>query len=299
MARAAVKAKAKAKQGKPAAQAAKSSARRQGKRRRGHASGGNPNQGLFFVRMRRSAKPVYVGLAVLFAITFAFLGVGSGTSGGLDQLFQGLNIFHRSSNAVSKAQGHIKDHPKDPKGYRDLATAYESKGETASAIGALQQYTNLKPKDAKAWSELGGLQTNQAQTYLAAYQAAYTDRQLAAPSESFLPKGKLGTALGTNEVEKTEAARIDSSVQNLQQQTQLAYTNALTSYQKVTQLTPKSSDAWFQYAQAGQQSGNYAAALTGYKRYLKLNPESTSRTQIEQLIAQLSPAVPVPQKKKK
>ena len=76
MARAAVKAKAKAKQGKPAAQAAKSSARRQGKRRRGHASGGNPNQGLFFVRMRRSAKPVYVGLAVLFAITFAFLGVG-------------------------------------------------------------------------------------------------------------------------------------------------------------------------------------------------------------------------------
>jgi len=293
MARAAVKAKQAAKAaGKPAQKT-----HAHGRRR--HASGGNPNQDLFFMRMRRHAKWVYVLLAVLFAITFAFLGVGSGTSGGLDQLFQGLNIFHRSSNAVSKAQGHIKDHPKDPKGYRDLATAYESKGETASAIGALEQYTNLKPKDAKAWSELGGLQTNQAQTYLAAYQAAYTERQLAAPSESFLPKGKLGTALGTNEVEKTESARIDSSVQNLQQQTQLAYTNALTSYQKVTKLTPTNSDAWFQYAQAGQQSGNYAAALTGYKRYLKLNPESTSRTQIEQLIAQLSPAVPAPQKKKK
>jgi tetratricopeptide (TPR) repeat protein len=297
MARAAVKAKAKAKQGKPAAQAAKGAARRPAKRR-GHASGGNPNQDLFFVRMRRSAKPVYVGLAVLFAITFAFLGVGSGTNG-LDQLFQGLNIFHRGSNAVSKAQGHIRDHPKDPQGYRELATAYEAKGETANAIGALQQYTGLKPKDAKAWSELGGLQTNQAQTYLQGYQAAYADRQLAAPSESFLPKGKLGTALGTNQVEKIAAARTDSTVQSLQQQTQLAYTNALASYKKVTQLTPGSSDAWFQYAQAGQQSGDYAAALTGYKRYLKLNPDSTSRAQIEQLIKQLSPALPAPQKKKK
>jgi tetratricopeptide (TPR) repeat protein len=291
MARAAVKAKAK--QGKPAAQPAKSRPKR-----RGHASGGNPNQDLFFVRMRRSAKPVYVGLAVLFAITFAFLGVGSGTNG-LDQLFQGINIFHRGSNAVSKAQSHIKDHPKDAQGYRDLATAYEAKGETANAIAALQQYTSQKPKDAKAWNELGGMQMSQAQTYLAGYRAAYTDRQLAAPSESFLPKGKLGTALGTNEAEKAEAARLDASVQSFQQQTQLAYTNALTSYQKVTQLTPKSSDAWFQYATAGQQSGNYAAALTGYKRYLKLNPESTSRAQIEQLIKQLSPAVPAPQKKKK
>ena len=117
MARAAVKAKAK--QGKPAAQSAKGAARRPAKRR-GHASGGNPNQDLFFVRMRRSAKPVYVGLAVLFAITFAFLGVGSGTNG-LDQLFQGLNIFHRGSNAVSKAQRAHQGPPEGPR--RDTASS--------------------------------------------------------------------------------------------------------------------------------------------------------------------------------
>src|SRR5436190_9403469 len=122
MARAAVKAKQQAQRAKGGAAANK--ARPHGRRR--HAAGGNPNQDLFFTRLRRKAKWVYVLLAVLFAITFAFLGVGSG-SGGLDQLVSGLNIFGGGGgNSVSKAQSYIKKHPNEGKGYRDLATAYES-----------------------------------------------------------------------------------------------------------------------------------------------------------------------------
>src|SRR5579864_1944787 len=134
MARAAVKAKQQAKQ-----KVVQPAPRRAGKR--GHAAGGNPNQGLFFIRLRRKAKFVYVLLAVLFAITFAFLGVGSGNNGGLDQLFSGLNIFSSSGSSVSKAQKEVKDHPNEAKGYRDLATAYEAKNDNANAISALQQYT--------------------------------------------------------------------------------------------------------------------------------------------------------------
>jgi tetratricopeptide (TPR) repeat protein len=296
MARAAVKAKAK--QGKAGAQPAKTPARRQTKRRRGHAGGGNPNQDLFFMKLRKRAKFVYVILAVLFAVTFAFLGVGSG-SGGLDQLFQGLNIFHRGSNPVSKAQKHIKDHPQDPQGFRELATAYESKGDNGNAISALQQYTSMKPKDVKSLNELAGLQMNQATDYVQQYQAAYQNRQLLTPSQSFLPTGKLGTALGTNQVEQVQAQRADAAVQDLQQRTQLAYNGAVSSYEAVTKLTPNDSNAWFSLAQAAQQAGNYASAVTAYKRYLKLNPESTSRSQIEALIKQLSPAPATPSKKKK
>ena len=294
MARAAVKAKQAS-----SAQAAKPAAKRPQKRR-GHAGGGNPNQQLFFVRMRRSAKPVYVILAVLFAITFAFLGVGSGTNGGLDQLFQGLNIFHRSSNAVSKAQKEIQKSPKDAKGYRDLATAYEAKGENASAISALQQYTAIKKKDAAAWNELAGLQVTQAQTYLTQYQDAAQQKDIAAPSTSFLPTGKLGKALGTNKAEETQAQDLNGVVTNLQQQTQLAFNGAVTSYNEVTKLQPSNSNAWIELAQTAQQAGDYTTALRGYKQYLKLNPDSSSKAQIQQLIKQLSPAVtPAPSKKKK
>src|SRR5690348_14210155 len=122
MARAAVKAK----QGQRAGAAPAKAAPRRARGRKRHASGGNPNQQLFFMRLRRQAKVAYVVLAVLFAITFAFLGVGSGSSG-LDQLFSGLNIFHHGGASVSKAQKEVQKRPTDPKGFRDLATAYESK----------------------------------------------------------------------------------------------------------------------------------------------------------------------------
>src|SRR5437763_6198431 len=194
MARAAVKAKQAQK-----AKGAPQKARQHGRRR--HASGGNQNQQLFFVRMRKSAKPVYVLLAVLFAITFAFLGVGSGGND-LSSLFNNLNIFGGGNGkSVSSAQKEIQKNPNDAKGYRDLATAYESKGDTGNAVTALQQYTNLKSKDAKVWSELAGLQATQAQDYLTQYQNAYQVRQLASPSQAFYPTGKLANALGTNPIE--------------------------------------------------------------------------------------------------
>ena len=52
-----------------------------------------------------------------------------------------------------KALNEVKKHPSRAKGFRDLASAYESKGRTADAINALQQYTTLKPKVSGAWSE--------------------------------------------------------------------------------------------------------------------------------------------------
>jgi cytochrome c-type biogenesis protein CcmH/NrfG len=290
MARAAVKAKQ--------AQKAKAAQKARPHGRRRHAAGGNPNQQLFFMRLRRQAKPVYVILAVLFAVTFAFLGVGSGQGGGLDQLFNNLNIFSSHGTSVSKAQKELQKHPNDPKGYRDLATAYESKGDTANAISALQQYTNVKPKDVKAWSELAGLQATQAQDYLTQYQNAYTIRQLAAPSQAFFPTGKLATALGTNPIESASADSAQTTLNDLQQRVQLAYNGTVSSWQQVTKLQPKNSNAWFQLATAAQTAGNTTAAVAAYRAYLRLNPGSPNAAQIKQLIKQLSPA-PAPPKNKK
>src|SRR5690349_6947261 len=293
MARAAVKAR---QQDKKKAAAQPQRARARGGRRK-HASGGNPNQQLFFVRMRRSAKPIYLVLAVLFAATFAFLGVGSGTNG-LDQLFSGLNIFSSNGTSVSKAQKYVAKHPNDPKGYRDLATAYEAKSDTADAISALQQYTNIKRKDVKALSELGGLQLTQAQDYQTQYQDAYNARQLVSPSTPFMPTGKLATALGSNQVEQAAASQADTALQDLQQKVQLAYQNAVSSFDDAAKLQPGNSNNWIQLASAAQQCGDSKTAVRAYKKYLALNPDSPNATQIKQLIKQLSPA-PAPAKKKK
>jgi hypothetical protein len=236
---------------------------------------------------------------VLFAVTFAFLGVGSGANSGLDQLFSGLNIFGRGGSSVSKALKEVQKRPSDPKGFRDLATAYAAKGDTPNAISALQRYTTLKPKDVKAWSEVAGLQLGQAQDYVSQYQTASQNQQLAAPSQAFRPSGKLGTALGTDPIELAAATTASTATNDLYQRATLAYNGAISSYKALVKLQPANANAQFQLAQAAQTAGDTTTAIAAYKAFLKLNPGSSTAAQVRQLIKQLSPAPTTPAKKSK
>ena len=281
MARAAVKAKQQAR-----AKAQPPKARAHGRRR--HASGGNPNQALFFSRLRRRAKFMYVLLAVLFAATFAFVGVGTGTNSGLDQLFSGIFGGGGGGTSVSKAQKEIKTNP--AKGYRDLATAYEQKNDTTDAVAALESYVALRKKDAGAWSELGGLQLQQAQQFVTQYQQAAAIQQQAAPSQAFLPGGSLGTALGSNPIEQAAAQATGGVTSSAYQSALSAYQSSLTSYKKAAALRPSDANAQFQLATAAQNAGAYATAVSALKRYLALSPGTTQKAQIERLIKQLQAA---------
>jgi tetratricopeptide (TPR) repeat protein len=270
MARAAVKAKQQAK--KAAAQPAKP---RRGRRK--HSGGGNPNQQLFFMKLRRGQKWLYALLAVIFAVGFAGIGVGSGTGGGLDQLYSG--IFGGGGDSVSKAQSEVKKNP--VKGYRDLATAYESKSDTASAITALNSYLKLKPKDANGWSELGGLQLSQARTLATQYQAAQQQSQLADPSAPFQPGGTLATAVGLNAAFQQAAQQASTQASTLYSQATSALSSAVSSYQKVTKLQRRNPTAWQQLASAGENAGNYKLAIKSWHKYLKLYPGSPEKAQVK------------------
>lgn len=284
MARAAVKAK---QQARAKAQPPKR-ARAHGRRK--HAGGGNPNQQLFFMRLRRRQKWLFLVLAIVFAATFAGVGVGSGT-GGLDQLYSG--VFGTGGNPVAKAQGEIA---KDPaKGYRDLAQAYETKGDTASAVTALQSYVAIKKHDAAAFTQLGGLELSQGQTFATAYQQAQQATTLADPGAAFQPTGKLGQLLGTNPAEQFATQQATSQATQLYTQTTGAYSAAMTAYQNAARLQPRNAAAQFELANAAQYAGQYTIELKALKQYLKLNPHSPQRSQIEHAIKQLSP--PAPKKK--
>lgn len=289
MARAAVKAKQRAQ-----AKAQPAKAKQRGRRR--HSGGGDPTQQLFFMRLRRRQKWVYLGLAVIFAVAYAGIGVGSG-SGGLQQLYTGL--FGSGGNPVAKAQAEIKKNPKDPKGYRDLALAYETNSDTTGAISALTSYLKLKKNDAAAWTELGGLQMTQGQSYAAQYQQLQSSAQSSNPSSAFLPGGTLGSALGTNPLDQSSTQPSSSLAQQLYQQAFGAFGQALSSYQKAAKLQPKSAQAQFQVATAAESAFQYTVAVKALKQFLVLDPKSPQRAQIEKAIKQLSPATPTKSTKKK
>ena len=277
MARAAVKAK------QQATAKAQATARARERGRRKHSSGGNPNQQLFFMKLRRRQKWVFVLLAVVFAITFVGVGVGSGSGAGLSQLYTGL--FGGGTGDVSKAKDEIKNN--QTKGYLDLARAYETKGNTAGAISALQSYLAVKKKDANVWGELGGLELSRAQRYATQYQNAQQAAQLADPSQPFQPSGTLATAAGTNPIYSTASQTASTRTTQLYTQATTALGSAVGDYQKVTKLRPKDPTGWQQLATAATNGGNYKLAITGWTNYLKYYPSSPQRASVEKQIKQL------------
>jgi tetratricopeptide (TPR) repeat protein len=277
MARAAVKAKQ---------QATAKSARARERGRRKHSGGGNPNQQLFFMKLRRGQRWVFVLLAVVFAATFVGVGVGSGSGAGLSQLYTGL--FGGGGSDVSKAKDEIKKNP--TKGYLDLAHAYETKGNTAQAISAFQSYLALKKNDATVWGELGGLELSHAQTLATRYQNAQQAAQLADPSQAFQPTGTLSSALGANPVYSQASQQASTQTSQLYTQATSALNSAVSAYRKVTKIRPKDPTGWQQLATAGENSGDYKTAVTGWKNYIKYYPSSPQRSQIEKRIKQLQQA---------
>ena len=275
MARAAVKAKQQAK-----AKAQPPKARARGRKR--HAGGGNPNQQLFFMKLRRGQKWLYALLAVVFAATFAGVGVGSGTNG-LSGLYSGL--FGTGGNAVSKAKNEVKKNP--AKGYRDLATAYETKSDNVQAITALQSYLGIKKKDANGWFELGGLEASQANTYISQYQAAQQSSQLADPSTPFAPSGTLGTAIGTNAAFQQASQAATTQTSTLFQQATTSLNGAMSDYQKAAKLQPKNPTNQEALATAAENAGNAKVAIGAWNRFLKLSPDTPQKKQIEAHVKQL------------
>jgi tetratricopeptide (TPR) repeat protein len=281
MARAAVKAK---QQAEAKTQPAKK--RTQGRKR--HAGGGNPNQQLFFVKLRRSQKWLFALLALVFAVTFAGVGVGSG-GGGLSQLYTGL-FGGGGGNSISKAQEEVK---KDPaKGYRQLATAYETNGQNDQAKQALTSYLAIKKKDANAWSELGSLELADGNQFATQYQSAQAAAQASDPSAPFQPTGTLASAVGTNAAFSQASQQASSAASNLYQQAIGAYGRAVTDYQTAAKLQPHNPAALEVLASTAISAGNVPVAVKSLKTYLKRFPNAADRSRVQAELKQLQKSQP-------
>jgi len=146
---------------------------------------------LFFARLRRHAKWVFVLLALVFALSFVLFGVGSGSTGMGDSLsnFFG-DIFQRSpgGSSVGSLEKKTEENPKDAKAWADLATAQSQKDNLDGAILALTKYSELRPKDGDRLQELGGLYLRRADDFAQQYVAAQTKAQVLEPSATFKPQ---------------------------------------------------------------------------------------------------------------
>src|SRR6266516_6221494 len=153
-----------------AAQAKRKAAKAQPGRRRQAAARRPPTieQTMFFPRLRRQAKWVFLALAFVFAGGFVFFGVGSGSTGLGDLLRGNFNIFgsngsSTNSSAVKSALKKTQAHPKDPNAWNDLATAYQTDGTLTEANKAYEHVLKLRPSDIGALQRVAGFYETKAQ----------------------------------------------------------------------------------------------------------------------------------------
>jgi len=240
---------------------------------------------MFFPRLRRHAKWMFLALAIVFALGFVGFGVGAGGVGFGDII---KNAGGGGGPSVSKAQQKVFDNPKDAQAFRDLATAQQAHGDTDGAIQSLQSYTALRPKDTDALRELASLYLSQASAaqdrlqilqYRAAYLAPGTVR-----SSIFALKGApLTDDPITNAVDSSYQQDISTAASDVQ----TASAQAVDAYKKITRIRPKDPAVQLELAQAAQSAGDAATTIAAYRAFLKLAPQDPTAPEVRRLLKQL------------
>jgi cytochrome c-type biogenesis protein CcmH/NrfG len=248
---------------------------------------------LFFSRLRRHAKVVYVLLAVIFAGGFVFLGVGSG-SGGIGDLLQG-NFFGNggssTSSQISDKQKAIQQHPRNVNLYLDLAGLYQTDNKESQALAALQNAQKIAPRNVDLMNRIAGIYSAQAAREADRYNTLLTAYGQNAASP---PGVDTSTELG-------QAITSDPYTQGLQRQLNEAYTKVTGSYTKAESVyrqaataakgTSGEPTALLQWASAATSANDVNGAITAYERFLKVAPDDTNAPTVRQTLAQLKASV--------
>jgi tetratricopeptide (TPR) repeat protein len=267
-------------------------------RRRHKDSGGQRFEDtLFFNRLRKQAKWVFVFLAVVFGVSFALFGVGSSVGAGLSDIFQGIRGSGSGQASVKDALNATQKNPRSAKAWHDLATAYETDGNVAGAIDAWTTYTNLRPKDVEGWTQLATDYTTQFNNETADAQAAQIDAQ-AAQTTNFgpPPTSPLGQALGNvpDPIGQAISTSANQRFNDALSARQVSANQRVDAYSHVAKLQPREPAAQLQLADAAKDAGNATVAVAAYKKFVKLAPDDNqvpyAKQQIKALQAQLAPA---------
>jgi tetratricopeptide (TPR) repeat protein len=248
---------------------------------------------MFFPKLRRHAKWMFVFLALVFGFGFVLFGVGAGGTG-LGDLFRDNSGGASGTPSVSDARERTQENPKDAQAWRDLATALQLDDQTSASVDALERYTQLKPSDADALRELAGLYLTQAaQEQRRAQQAQL--RGAAISGGGLFGQLQLGEnqTLGTDPITQAVQEQTNKTTSDAYQKAQTAVDSALNAYQRLAAADPNDPSIQFELAQTAQSVGQTQTAIAAYKRFLKLAPDDPSAQLVREQIKQLQkPAQP-------
>lgn len=242
---------------------------------------------LFFQRLRRRAKWIFVFLALVFGLSFVAFGVGSEVPGGVADILQGR--APSVGGDVDELRERTQENPRDAEAWRELSSALQQAGRQDEAIAPLERYTALRPRDTSALSQLATLYLIQASTLRDQLQAAQVNAALANPGESFaLPADSpFGQAFGSMPVSDAVASKASEQLNDLYTRTTRAYEQAKLKYAQLATLQPEDASVQLQLAEAATNSNDLPSAIAAYERFLELAPDDPSAPVVRQELERL------------
>jgi tetratricopeptide (TPR) repeat protein len=247
---------------------------------------------MFFTRLRRHAKWMFVFLALVFGLGFLIFGIGSDQGTGIGDIIRNSGGNPSDGLSVSAAREQLQENPKSADAKRALASALVQDNKPDEAIVYLEQYIQQRPKDQDALRELAGLHLSRA---LAQAQIAQT-AQARASYETFSStfgnpiQPPSGQTLPADPIDQALLSRASETVNTAYGAAQESFRKAEETYDKLVLAAPNDPNVQLELAQAAQQSGNYPKAIAAYEKFLKLAPDDPSASIVKQQIAQLKKA---------
>lgn len=253
-------------------------------------------------RLRSKGKWVFLLLAIVFAVTFVFAGVGTSGPSLLDLLGRNSDssptpTTSGSASAVKKAEAAAKASPKDPQAWIALGQAEVANGDTGRVPEAAKKAAALAPRDAAVQSAIADLYLAQAGAILKRAQGLYSEEQSgglvngrSAVPQQVIPGGANGATpfqIAQEGIANAASAAASAKVGPLQAEATDAYKAAVAAQTVVTEVRVDDPAAWFRLGQIATSANDTKAAIAAYKRFVKLAPEDPLTTKVKDEIKRL------------
>jgi tetratricopeptide (TPR) repeat protein len=238
---------------------------------------------MFFPKLRRQAKWMFVFLALVFGVGFVAFGVGSG-GGGIGDIFQGLGNSSSSGPSVGDARKKVENG--DLTAYKELAEAYRTENKPDDAIAAGESYVKAKPKDYDFMRTLASDYEGKATTLREQAAAVQADLTAKTGGATFgLGQDTLlGRALGQGKIDQELTTAANQQLTEQYSGIQTAYTRATALYKQVAGAKPDDVLLQLLLAQAAYQAQLVPDAIKAYERVIKLAPDSAEAQQARQQV---------------
>ncbi|HEY6112917.1 MAG TPA: hypothetical protein VIV37_02345 [Gaiellaceae bacterium] len=240
---------------------------------------------MFFPRLRRHAKWMFLFLALAFGLGFVGFGVGAGGIGIGDAFRDAAGGTGVPS--ISDSEQKVLDNPKDAQAFKDLSTAYQAEGDIDQAVEAMQSYIALKPKDTDALRELAAL-------YLQKASTAQERAQIYQVRSDYLAPGSIrdtifqlsGSPLAPDPITNAVSTSYEREISAAASEIQAASAQAVEAYRKITELQPTDPTVQLELAQAAQSANDIATVIAAYEAFLKLAPDDPTAAEVRRILKQ-------------